>query len=166
MEGDIASHLFHQLLGDHQTQARSAVPTGNARIGLAERLEQTRLIALRNADAGIPDLNFNLDFIITERPFFDQNVDVAALGELNRVAHQIGDDLLQAQRVANDVIRYVIFDIERQFQPLIMRGVGEKRDHVIQCAAQREGDTLQNQLARFQLREVQYVVNNGQQVVG
>ena len=116
MEGDIASHLFHQLLGDHQPQARSAVTTGNARIGLAESLEQTRLIALRNTDAGIPDLHFNLDFVITERPFFDQNVDVAAL-----VAHQIGNDLLQAQRVANDVIRHIIFNIERQFQPLIMR---------------------------------------------
>ncbi len=121
MEGDIASHLFHQLLGDHQPQARSAVTTGNARIGLAESLEQTRLIALRNTNAGIPDLHFNLDFVITERPFFDQNVDVAALGELNRVAHQIGNDLLQAQRVANDVIRHIIFNIERQFQTLIMR---------------------------------------------
>ena len=51
MEGDIASHLFHQLLGDHQPQARSAVTTGNARIGLAESLDASGALMVRD-DAG------------------------------------------------------------------------------------------------------------------
>ena len=67
-----------------------------------------------------PDPHFNLDFVITE-PFFDQNVDVAALGELNRVAHQVGNDLLQAQRVADDVIRHIILILSVGSRPFIMR---------------------------------------------
>ena len=60
MEGDIAAHLFHQPLGDDQPKSGSAVATGDAGVGLAERLEQTRLIAFRNSDTGIVDLDFDL----------------------------------------------------------------------------------------------------------
>ncbi len=165
MEGDISPHLFHQFLGDHQPQACTSVAAGDTGIRLTERLEQTRLVALRNTNAGIADLNLNLHFIVTERPFLDQNIDIAALGELDGVTHQVGDDLLQTQRIANNIIRYVVLDIERQLQPFIMRGVREKRDHFIQRTAQREGNAFQNQFACFQLGEVQHVVNDRQQVV-
>ena len=120
VEGDIAAHLFYQFLSDHQPQAGPPVAAGNTGVRLTECLEQTRLIALRYADTGIADLHLNLHLVITERPLFDKNVDIAALGKLDRVTDQIGDDLLQAQRIANDVIRHVVFDIERQLQPLIV----------------------------------------------
>ncbi|MNZ83076.1 hypothetical protein D3C78_1017950 [compost metagenome] len=40
VETDIAAHLFHQLLSDHQPQAGTAVAARNAGIRLTERLEQ------------------------------------------------------------------------------------------------------------------------------
>ncbi len=64
-----------------------------------------------NADPRIADLHFNLYFGVTERPLFYQNVDIATLGELNGITHQISNDLLQAQRVANHIIRDVVFNI-------------------------------------------------------
>ena len=139
---------------------------GDAGVRLTERLEQTRLVALRNPDAGIADLDFNLDLIAADRAFLYQDVDITAFGELNGIPDKVGYDLLQAQRIANNVIRHVVFNIKRQLQAFVVRRVREQRHHFIQRAAQREGDTLEDQLARFQLGEVQHVVNDRQQVVG
>ena len=86
-------------------------------------------------------------------------------GELNGVAHQVSNNLLQAQRVANDVIRHIVFDIQRQLQPLIVRRVRQQRDHLVQRSAQQERNTLQNKLPGFELREVQNIVNDGQQII-
>ena len=94
--------------------------TGDTGIRLAERLEQTRLIALGNTNPGIADLNLNLYLVVTERAFFYQNVDVAAFGEFNGVANKIGNDLLKAQRIADDVIRHVVFDVKRQFKAFVV----------------------------------------------
>ncbi len=165
VEGDIPAHLFHQLLGDNQTQPGAAVAAGDTGIRLAERLEQAGLIALGDTDAGIADLHFDLHLGVAEGALLHQHIDITALGEFDGVAHQVGDHLLQTQRIADNVIRHVIFDIQRQLQPLIVGGVGQQSNHLIQRTAQREGDALEDQLARFQLREVQHVVDDGQQVI-
>ena len=139
---------------------------GDTGVRLTERLEQTRLIPLRNTDAGIADLDFNLHLIAADGAFFYQNVDVTAFGEFNRIPDKVGNDLLQAQRIANDVIRHVVFNIKRQLKAFVVRRVREQRHHLIERTAQRERNTLQDQLARFQLGEVEHVVDDRQQVVG
>ena len=162
MEGDIASHLFHQLL-----VITSPSPfrrdDGKCSHRPGGKPEQTRSIA-PEYQCRYPGSALQSDFVITERPFRPE-CRCCRLGELNRVAHQIGNDLLQAQRVANDVIRHIILILSVSSSPLSCdewaRSVTTSSSS---CAAGR--DTLQNQLARFQLREVQYVVNNGQQVIG
>ncbi len=140
--------------------------TGDTGVGLSERLEQTRLIPLRNTDTRIADLNFNLHLVAADRALFDQDVDVAAFSELNGIPDKVGNDLLQAQRIANDVIRHVIFNVQRQLKAFIVGRVREQRHHFIERTAQRERNTLQDKFARFQLGEVQHVVDDCQQVVG
>ena len=88
---------------------------------MAEGLEQPRLIALRNADAGIMNLYFDLYSRIAHRPLFNQHINVAVLGEFNRVTHQIGDYLLQAQRIANHIIRDIAFNVEGELKAFIVR---------------------------------------------
>jgi hypothetical protein len=56
-------------------------------------------------------LHLNLHFIVTHRAPFNVDIDITVFGEFDGVAHQVGDHLLQAQRVANDVIRHIIFDV-------------------------------------------------------
>ncbi len=46
-----------------------------------------------------------------------------------------------------------------------MRRMGQQRHHFIQRGAQQEGDTFEDQFPGFQLREVQHIVDDGQQVV-
>ncbi|MNP26069.1 hypothetical protein D3C76_1189070 [compost metagenome] len=121
VEGDIPAHLFHQFLGDHQPKAGPAVAPGNTGICLAECLEQTGLIAFGNTNSGIADLNLNLHFVITDRPSFYQHINVAAFGKFDRIAHQIGDHLLQAQRIADHIIWHIIFNVQRQLKTFIVR---------------------------------------------
>ncbi len=75
----------------------------------AECLEQAGLIALGDADPGIVDLNFDLYAGVAQRALFDQNINIAMFGKLDGIAHQVGDDLLQAQRVADNIVRNIIF---------------------------------------------------------
>ena len=138
---------------------------GNTGIGLAERLEQTGLIALRDPDPGIVDLNFDLYAGVAQRALLDQHINIAMFGKLDGIAHQIGDDLLQAQRIADNIVRNIIFDVQRQLQPLIVSGVRQQSHDLIQRITQQERDALKYQFTRFQLREVQHVVNDSEQVV-
>ena len=94
VEGDIPTHLFHQLLGDNQTQPGTAMAPRDAGIRLTKCLEQPGLIALGDANAGVADLYFYLHFSVTERAFLHQDVDIAAFGKFDGIAHQIRDHLL------------------------------------------------------------------------
>src|SRR5690606_38396476 len=62
--------------------------------------------------------------------------------------------------------RHVVFNVQRQLKPFVVRRVRQQRNHLIKRTAQRERNALQNQLARFQLGEVQHVINDRQQIVG
>ncbi|MNE04413.1 hypothetical protein D3C80_969420 [compost metagenome] len=139
--------------------------TRNTGIRLAESLEQPRLIPLRDTNAGIADLHLNLELVIADRPLFDQNVNVSVFGKFNRVPHQISDHLLETQRIADDIIWYVIFDVQRQLKTFVVRGVRKQRHDFIQGAAQRERNAFEDQFARFQLGEIKHVVNDRQQII-
>src|SRR4051812_38963310 len=56
---DSAAHQAAQLAAQDQAEAGAAVFGGGGIIGLAEVLEQVGEITLRNADAGIVDLDFD-----------------------------------------------------------------------------------------------------------
>lgn len=67
------------------------------------------------------NLYFDLYSRIAHRPLFNQHINVAVLGEFNRVTHQIGDYLLQAQRIANHIIRDIAFNVEGELKAFIVR---------------------------------------------
>ena len=106
------------------------------------------------------DLNFDLHPRITDGPLLHQHVDITVLGKFDGVAHEVGHNLLQTQRVADDVIRHVVLNVQRQLQPLIMRGMRQQGDHLIKRGAQQERNALQDQLPGFQLGKVEHVVDD------
>ncbi len=160
VKGDLAAHFADQLLGNHQPQPRAAVAAGNAGVRLAKRLKQLGLLLLGNADAGIVHLNFQLDAHGADCAPFDAQIDSAAFGKLNGVSQQIDQNLLQAQRIADNVIRHAAVAQHRQLQPFFVRRGRQQHNGFIQGGAQRERDRLQHQLTRFQLGEVEHVVDN------
>ena len=112
------------------------------------------------------DLNFDLYPGITDGPLLHQYVDIAVLGKFDGVAHEVGHNLLQTQRVADDVIRHVVLNVQRQLQPLIMRGMRQQGDHLIKRGAQQERNALQDEFPRLQLGKVEHVVDDRQQIIG
>ena len=112
------------------------------------------------------DLNFDLHPRITDGPLLHQHVDITVLGKFDGVAHEVGHNLLQTQRVADDVIRHVVLNVQRQLQPFIVRGMRQQGDHLIKRGAQQERNALQDQLPGFQLGKVEHVVDDRQQIIG
>ena len=51
----------------------------------------------------------------------DRDEHVAALGELDRVADQVGQHLLQPRRIADDAGRHVRGDVADQLEPFLVR---------------------------------------------
>ena len=162
VEGDLAAHFADQLLGDHQPQPGAAVATGNTGVRLAKRLKQLSLLLLGNADAGVVHLNLQLDARGADGALFDAQINSAALGKLNGVAQQIDQNLLQAQRIADNVIRHAAVAQHRQLQPFFVRRRRQQHNSFIQGGAQRERDRLQHQLARLQLGEIEYVIDDAE----
>lgn len=66
----------------------------NAGIRLTERLEKLPLLALGNADARVVYLPFQLHLAFQLFTQFDANIDVAGISKFDRIAQQIGDNLL------------------------------------------------------------------------
>ncbi len=57
MRADLATHQFHELLGDRETQAGAAVLARGGRVRLGELGEQTRQLFGGDADARVFDFH-------------------------------------------------------------------------------------------------------------
>jgi hypothetical protein len=100
---DAAAHRIDEFLTDGQTEPGAAVLARGGAVGLGERRKQVTLNFFRHADAGV--LNHDLHdqlAICARRPRADSEDDFAAFRELDRIAHQVGDDLPQPRRIGAD----------------------------------------------------------------
>ncbi len=164
VDRDDPAHQFHQLPGDGQAQAGSAVLAGHRAVGLIEGAKNALLFGQRNADAGIAHLELQT---VTVRPRFQKDQPqhhFALLGEFDGVAQQIAQNLSQAPRIAPRPKRRRRRGAD-QFQALALRALGEQDHHVLDQGAQRKFDFLQFQLARLDLGKIQHVVDDSEQAV-
>src|SRR5690606_41486978 len=109
-------------LGNDQPQAGAAKATGGGGIGLGKGCEQGLLLNTGEADPGVG--HADADRRLVALLFLDHGAhdDFATLGKLDAVVDQVGDDLLDPQRVAGDVLGHVGVDQCRQIQVLLVRG--------------------------------------------
>src|SRR3712207_2343176 len=91
--------------------------------------------------------------------------DLALGGELDRVAHEVGDDLAEPAAVAEHLPRPVAGDVDEQVQPGTAGRGRQQLGDVVDDADQVERRGLQVQLAGLDLGEVEDVVDEGQQAV-
>ncbi|MNV18201.1 hypothetical protein D3C71_1090170 [compost metagenome] len=101
VDADLTAHLFDQALGNHQAQASTAGLPRQRVVGLAEGLEQGAHVLVGQTDAGVLDADAQLHAVFVL--FFEHGAgdDGAFAGELDRVAHQVRQNLLEPQRVAH-----------------------------------------------------------------
>ena len=91
---------------------------------------------------------------------------LAVLGELDRIAHQVDDHLAQADRVADHAVGDIGVNVEDQLEPLLLRPLRQGPDRIAERFPEVESRLLQLQLAAFDLRKIQDVVDDAQQRLG
>ncbi len=163
---DAAAHHPHERRGDRQAEAGAAEFARRRSIGLAERLEDRRLLVGGHADAGIGHRKMQERALAAAHVLVDFDQDVPAVGELDRVAHQVAEHLSQANRIADDAFGHVRVDVSHQLEPFLVRLDGQRLEQIGDDIADREGHGLELELARFDLREIQDVVEDRQQRLG
>src|SRR5262245_19575848 len=87
---DLSAQHFYQTFGDRQSQAGTFMLAASGAIRLHKGFEQPPLLFSGNADAGIRHLDFK-GRVVGRKSGDDLNV--ALLGKLDRVAYQIEQDL-------------------------------------------------------------------------
>ncbi|MNN55078.1 hypothetical protein D3C81_1699350 [compost metagenome] len=93
-----AAHQFGKGAADHQTQP-STLPRPRA-ISLGKGAEQTSLVCQTNADTGVAHAQLYLHAITGGyRLECQAYVNLASIGEFDRIAQQVGEDLLDPQGV-------------------------------------------------------------------
>ena len=157
---------FHNAPRDDQSQTGAAVLSCHAAVCLLEWLEDTRLILVTDADAGVRDRKRNGDTIFVLLHGLGSDGNAAVLGELDRVARQIDQHLPQTGRVAADSLRQFSPNVQFQRQPLLTRAVLKHVAHGVQQRSRVEHDRFKRQRARFDLGKVQNLINQLHQRLG
>ena len=127
------------------------VPHGKSRVQVVQ-IVRFEIVQVRNLINLTWSLHTDLDF--------------AALRELDGVAGQIEQDLLQSHPVADERIRRLLRHAAGEAQPVLAGPHGKDLRHLVQHPPQAEGGRFQFQFARLDLGGVQQVVQQRQEQVG
>ena len=131
--------------------------------GLRERLEQPLARLLVDADAGVLDGERHARASAAERRGRAAHRDAAALGEFQRIAEQIEQDLPHPRRIADQRIVRSGLDRAGEDQALARRLCLERAHHAVDQAGEREHRDFEFEPSRLDLGEVEHVVDDAQQ---
>src|SRR6185312_2283874 len=166
VDADLAAHHRRQLLGDGEAEAGAAIAARRRLVGLGEGLEDPALRFRRHADTGVADFDAQLHGFRADLVGADVDHDLAALGELDGVADQVGQHLAQAAGIAGEAARQVRRDVGAEAQALLLGHLVEEVLDLFDDVAGVEGHHLQLDLAGLDLREIQDVVDDAEQRLG
>ena len=89
----------------------------------------------------------------------------ALLGELERVADQVDEDLPQARGIADDGAGRLRIVEVGEVEVLLRRARAEEVEHLLEAGDEVEADLLEFERAGLDLREVENLVDDGEQAV-
>jgi hypothetical protein len=147
-----------------QPESAAAEPPRRRRVRLHERLEESRLLVRRHADARVRHVDAQQRPVVAllER---DRHPHAAPLRELHGVGDEVQQDLSQARRVGRDALRQRSAPVEVEGEALGDRARAHEVGHLGNEDDRRAGDLLERHLARLDLRQVEDVVHDRQQVL-
>lgn len=108
VQTNLAPHEFDQAPHQHQSEPGAAVLVRGGSVSLLERLEQTRLLLGGKTDAGILDLEPDLERAALLLQQQRAQTNLASFGELDRVAGKVEQGLPQSGDVAPQPERPVV----------------------------------------------------------
>ena len=159
--GDIAIHHADQLFTDRQAKAGALEVSLHAGPHLEEGIEQAQHLFRRDPLPGIADA----DLQIIPRTL-DVQDNTAGVGELNRIAQQVRDHLLQAHRVAGHLLRDIRLDKTVQTQLLAYHQRQIVSRDMVHHFARGKLPRLDLQLLRLDFREIENIADDFQQQAG
>ncbi len=166
LDEDPAAHQLDQIVRYRHAQAGAAHPAGVGIIHLGEAVEDRGDLVLRDTDAAVDDLETQLDRSRPGVERIDAYLDEPLLGELDSIAHQIHQNLLQTQLITDQVEGDLRCDVGAKTYAFSLRhrpvGLADDGDHGVQI----EGPFLDRQAARLDFGKVEDVVEDAQQMLG
>src|SRR5262249_14906950 len=103
LDPDPSAHELGELSSDGKAEAGASVLAGAGPVDLLETLEDQRLLVRRNSDAGVDDSETYAGRIFARRLDGGRHAHGSLLGELDRVADEVDEDLTETYRVADDL---------------------------------------------------------------
>ncbi len=126
---------------------------------LLERLEDGRLVHHGDANAGVRDAHAHL----VARRVRAHGDPAARRRELHGIRHQVDDDLRDPALVGRR-LRKIGFDVERQRLCASARLLADEHQRFFQDPVERDGLGLELHATCLDLRDVEHVVDEGQEV--
>ena len=172
-QGQLAAQQLGQLAADGEAEARAAVLAAGAGVGLLEGLEHDLLLLDRDADAGVGDLEGHHRARLVERHVVgapaglgrhDAQAHAALGGELQRVAEQVLQDLLQALGIGDDAAAEMLVDLHLERQALRFGLVAERPRHGLEHVGEEDLLGVDGDGAGFDLGEIEDVADQVQKV--
>ena len=164
---DGAVHHVHGVLGDGHAEAGALNFGGALVVRAGERLEQDLLELRRHADAVV----FHGELVAAYaggvgRLLGDGKDDAAAVrGVLDGVAEDVGDDLLDAQTVAVDVLMFQLVQVDIEAVAVGGDVALVDADEVVHQFGQIERFLVEHDLAALNAGHIQHFVDQAEQMV-
>ncbi|MEJ7685928.1 MAG: SpoIIE family protein phosphatase [Variovorax sp.] len=133
------------------------------RVGLDEGLEQLGQLCLRHADPGVADLEDDIDGRVVNAAAHD-HPHLALVRELGRIGQHIQEHLTNARRISEHVLQSVLTVQHKPVAVLFHQRLHGRR-HLVHQLPQSEALDVQLGLPGFDLRQVQHIVDEPEQVL-
>ena len=154
-DGEVAAHA--------EAEAGALFILGAAAVGVG-REDALQLLG-RNAHAAVGHVEAEADPLLVARELADAQRHAAFAGELDRVAHQVAEDLAQAQDVPVQLVRQAVLRGHREDEPAPLGLRTEGLLEALQQVGEAEVHGRQVHAARLLAREAEDLVDHGEQVL-
>ena len=157
----MTSHQLDKPLRDRQTQTIAPIARLNAFMSLTKRHKNMLLLIWRNANARIAHREMN-----AQRLTSNPQVDTTLVREFDGIAQQIDQDLHQTVAIRLNPMRHIVINRTGVLQVHAFHALGKQVESGVHRVSQGEGFALHLDLACLQLRIVEHIVDDGEQMVG
>src|ERR1700686_1060272 len=160
-----STHHFYDPAGNGQAQAGPSESPRGGSVRLRESFKYQLLLITRNSDSCVRYANVQMYGVVGLTLRFRVNDDVSMFGELDRITDQIHDQLPETRWISYHCTWHVGRNPGGQFQVFLVGTDRQRLKGVAEKISDFEFNFFQFQLAGFDLREIQYVVDEVQEAV-
>ena len=158
-----SAHQGDQRLADGDTQASAAEAARGGGLGLGKTGEDAGLVLWRNADAGVAHHKLQGRLTGAGLQHQDAHHHLAFSGEFDGVAAQVDQHLAQAQGIADQVGWYGRVDVKQHIHLIVVDAGRQDHRQIAQQLINAKRLRVQGELARFNLGQIQNVIQQAQQ---